>query len=73
MARRTGPVDHTTITDGARVQHHTWTHPAGGPQRGTVIVRHPHKDQQFREVSWDGSPTVTRLDADLAAELARIY
>ena len=74
-ARRTpryGPVDHLKIRDGERVQHRTWAHRNGGPQRGTVIVRRAWEPEPWREISWDGLPTVTRLDADLAADLLHI-
>uniref|UniRef100_UPI003F496E81 hypothetical protein n=1 Tax=Saccharothrix espanaensis TaxID=103731 RepID=UPI003F496E81 len=74
MARRTaGPVDPDRVEDGTRVQHVTWTTSTGQPQRGTVIVRRAWSTpERWREISWDGAPTTTRLDAQLADHLVRI-
>lgn len=74
MARRhtARPVDPARVQDGARVRHTTWTTATGRPQLGTVIVRRAWSQDCWREISWDGSPAVTRLDADLAEHLVQL-
>nr|WP_012476916.1 hypothetical protein [Streptomyces sp. 44030]ABC67348.1 hypothetical protein pRL1.19 [Streptomyces sp. 44030] len=58
----------TKITNGARVEHTEWTDGTFRPQRGTVLVR----QDESREITWDGTSARNALTADLAAKLVQI-